>query len=131
MKRASTTNFDIQIGLISLNKNKESRMKTVQTIAKGAALFAATLVSSVAPVASAVAEEAAGVMSLGPVGAGLAIGLAVIGGAIGQGKAVAAMLESYGRNPSVGGKLLAPMLIGMALIESLVILAFVIAYLKA
>ena len=106
-------------------------MKTVQTIAKGAALFAATLVSSVAPVASAVAEEAAGVMSLGPVGAGLAIGLAVIGGAIGQGKAVAAMLESYGRNPSVGGKLLAPMLIGMALIESLVILAFVIAFLKA
>ena len=46
---------------------------------------------------------------------------------MGQGKAVAAMLESFGRNPSVGGKLLAPMLIGMALIESLVILAFVIA----
>jgi F-type H+-transporting ATPase subunit c len=131
MKRASTTNFDIQIGLVSLNKNKESRMKTVRTIAKGAALFVATLVASVAPVASAVAEEAAGGMSLGPVGAGLAIGLAVIGGGIGQGKAVAAMLESYGRNPSVGGKLLAPMLIGMALIESLVILAFVIAFLKA
>lgn len=107
-------------------------MKTVGTIAKRAALFAVALVAAFAPVANAVAEggEVTG-SPLGPIGAGLAIGLAVIGGGFGQGKAVAAMLESYGRNPSVGGKLLAPMLIGMALIESLVILAFVIAFLKA
>ena len=108
-------------------------MKTLGTIAKRTALFAATSVAALAPVASAVAEDAAAHQGspLGPIGAGLAIGMAVIGGGLGQGKAVAAMLESYGRNPSVGGKLLAPMLIGMALIESLVILAFVIAFLKA
>ena len=108
-------------------------MKTLGTIVKRTALFATTLVAALAPVANAVAEDAAAAAGspLGPIGAGLAIGLAVIGGGIGQGKAVGAMLESYGRNPSVGGKLLAPMLIGMALIESLVILAFVIAFLKA
>lgn len=106
-------------------------MKALVNIAKRSALFAATLVASVVPVASAVAEDATQGSPLGPIGAGLAIGMAVIGGGLGQGKAVGAMLESYGRNPSVGGKLLAPMLIGMALIESLVILAFVIAFLKA
>jgi F-type H+-transporting ATPase subunit c len=59
-------------------------------------------------------------------GAAIGIALAVIGGAVGQGKAVAAMLEAYGRNPAVGGKLFTPLLLGLALIESLVILAFVI-----
>jgi F-type H+-transporting ATPase subunit c len=103
-------------------------MKTLGTIAKRTALFAVTMVAALAPVANAFAEGTVTEGSpLGPIGAGLAIGMAVIGGGLGQGKAVAAMLESYGRNPSVGGKLLAPMLIGMALIESLVILAFVVA----
>ncbi len=97
-------------------------------IAKNTAFVAATIAATVAPLTVAVAEEVAGGKSpLGPIGAGLAIGSAVIGGALGQGRAVGAMLESFGRNPSVGGKLLAPMLIGMALIESLVILAFVVA----
>ena len=103
-------------------------MKTLQKIAKVSTLAVAALVAAGAPVA-AFAEEAGatGGSALGPIGAGLAIGMAVIGGGIGQGKAVGAMLESFGRNPTVGGKLLAPMLIGMALIESLVILAFVVA----
>lgn len=83
---------------------------------------------SLATTTSAFAEEVvSGKSPLAPIGAGLAIGLAVIGGAMAQGKAVSSMLESFGRNPSVGGKLLVPMLIGLALIESLVILAFVIA----
>lgn len=88
----------------------------------------AVAVATLAPVASALAEDGATSGSaLGPIGAGLAIGMAVIGGGLGQGRAVGSMLESFGRNPSVGGKLLVPMLIGMALIESLVILAFVVA----
>jgi F-type H+-transporting ATPase subunit c len=106
------------------------KMKNLVTFAKKATFAVTTLAAAMIPVAHAVAEEAAaatGGSNLGPIGAGLAIGLAVIGGGMGQGKAVGAMLESFGRNPSVGGKLLAPMLIGMALIESLVILAFVVA----
>jgi len=81
-------------------------------------------------VTSAFAEDVAisGINNLRSIGAGLAIGLAVLGGATGQGKCVTAMLETYGRNPSVGGKLTAPFFVGLALIESLVILGFVIAY---
>jgi F-type H+-transporting ATPase subunit c len=61
-------------------------------------------------------------------GAGLAIGIAVIGGANGQGKAAAAALEGIGRNPGAADKLFVPMIIGLALIESLVIYALLIAF---
>lgn len=60
--------------------------------------------------------------------AGLAIGAAAIGGALGQGKAAAAALEGIARNPQASGKLFTPMIIGLALIESLVIYALVIAF---
>ncbi len=60
--------------------------------------------------------------------AGLAIGVAAVGGALGQGKAAAAALEGIARNPQASGKLFTPMIIGLALIESLVIYALVIAF---
>ena len=60
--------------------------------------------------------------------AGLAIGGAAIGGALGQGKAAAAALDGIARNPQASGKLFTPMIIGLALIESLVIYALVIAF---
>jgi F-type H+-transporting ATPase subunit c len=105
-------------------------MKIARKILAKLPAVAAVAVGALTPVASAVAENAGGVgsSSLAPLGAGLAIGMAVVGGALGQGKVVGSMLESFGRNPSVGGKLLTPMILGMALIESLVILAFVIAF---
>jgi F-type H+-transporting ATPase subunit c len=61
-------------------------------------------------------------------GAGIAIGLAAAGGAIGQGRAAAAALEGIARNPQASGKIFTPMIIGLALVESLVIYALVIAF---
>ena len=63
-------------------------------------------------------------------GAALAIGLAAFGGAIGQGKTASTALEGIARNPAAQGKLFVPMIIGLALIESLVLYAFVIAFVK-
>ena len=63
-------------------------------------------------------------------GAALAIGLAAFGGALGQGKTAVAALEGIARNPSAQGKIFVPMIIGLALIESLVLYAFVIAFVK-
>jgi F-type H+-transporting ATPase subunit c len=60
-------------------------------------------------------------------GAALAIGLAVLGGGMGQGRAAAAALEGIARNPSASDKIFTPMLLGLALIESLVLMAFLIA----
>jgi F-type H+-transporting ATPase subunit c len=61
--------------------------------------------------------------------AGLAIGLAAVGGALGQAKATASALDGIARNPAAQPKIFVPMIIGLALIESLVIYAFVIAFL--
>jgi F-type H+-transporting ATPase subunit c len=62
------------------------------------------------------------------VATGFAIALAAFGGAFGQGKAAAAALEGVARNPAASGKLLLPLVLSLALIESLVIYAFVIAF---
>jgi F-type H+-transporting ATPase subunit c len=58
-----------------------------------------------------------------------AITFAAIGGAMAQGKAASVALEGIARNPAAADKLFTPMIIALALIESLVIYAFVIAFL--
>ncbi len=62
------------------------------------------------------------------IGAGFAIGLGVLGGGLGQGRAAAAALEGISRNPGAAGRIQTPMILGLALIESLVLLSFVIAF---
>ena len=59
--------------------------------------------------------------------AGFAIAIAAAGGALGQSRGLAAALEGIARTPAASGKLVTPMIIGLALIESLVIYALVIA----
>ncbi len=78
----------------------------------------------------AVAEEAAmaGGAHYGPLAAGLAIAIAAVGGALGQGKAVAAALDGISRNPSAEPKIKNNLVLGLALIESLVLLALIIAF---
>ena len=58
---------------------------------------------------------------------GLGLPIAVIGGALAQGKAAAAALEGIARQPEAAGKIQTAMIIGLALIESLVIYALLIA----
>jgi len=57
-------------------------------------------------------------------GFGMAIATAV--GAIGQSKGISSALEGIARNPSASGQIVTPMIIGLALIESLVIYTLVI-----
>lgn len=79
----------------------------------------------------AMAQEGAGASDpYASLGAALAIGLAAFGGALGQGKTATAALEGIARNPAAQGKIFVPMIIGLALIESLVLYAFVIAFVK-
>ncbi len=59
--------------------------------------------------------------------AALGIGIAAFGGALGQGRTAAAALEGIARNPQASGKLFTPMILGLALIESLVIYALVVS----
>ncbi len=57
---------------------------------------------------------------------GIGMAIASAGGAIGQGRGMASAMEGIARNPSVSGKLITGMLIGLAMIESLVIYTLVI-----
>ena len=61
-------------------------------------------------------------------GAGIAMGLAVLGGGLGQGLTARGMLESVSRNPQAATKLNAPFYVGMAFIESLCLFALVVAF---
>lgn len=99
-------------------------------MAKVLKIVAVLLVSS-PTLAFAEASSTTGSSSAGmiAIGGAIAIGLAALGGTLGQAKAISAALESIGRNPSAQGKLFIPMLIGLAFVESLVIIAFVVAYL--
>ena len=63
------------------------------------------------------------------VGAGLGIGLAAFGGGLGQGRATSAALDGIARNPEAAARIQTPMILGLALIESLVIYALLIGLL--
>lgn len=63
------------------------------------------------------------------IAAGLGMALAAFGGALGQGRAASAALEGISRNPNASDKLFTPMILGLALIESLVIYSLIISIL--
>ncbi|NPA73357.1 MAG: F0F1 ATP synthase subunit C [Epsilonproteobacteria bacterium] len=75
----------------------------------------------------AVAENAAGLASFSVIAAGIGLGLAALGGAIGMGNTAAATIAGTARNPGLGGKLMTTMFIALAMIEAQVIYALVIA----
>jgi F-type H+-transporting ATPase subunit c len=63
------------------------------------------------------------------VAAGFGIALAAFGGALSQGRAASTALDGIARNPGAADKLFTPMIIGLALIESLVIYSLIISFL--
>jgi len=60
-------------------------------------------------------------------GAGLAIGLGVIGPGIGLGTMIGSALESIARQPELRGDIRTNMFIGIGIIEALALYAFVIS----
>jgi F-type H+-transporting ATPase subunit c len=95
-------------------------------------LFAAVATLFVAAPAFA-QETAADIARAGASGwyalaAGLGIGIAALGGALGQGRAAASALDGIARNPSAADKMFTPLILGLALIESLVIYALIISF---
>lgn len=60
--------------------------------------------------------------------AGISIGIAALGGAIGQGLTAFSALSGIARNPAASQKVFTPMILGLAFIESLVLFALVIAF---
>lgn len=61
--------------------------------------------------------------------AGFGIAIAAVGGAISQSRAIASALDGIARNPAASGRIVTPMIIGLAMIESLVIYALLVSLL--
>ena len=98
-------------------------------------VFLTLVISSLLSSAVAFAEEAAATgggddgSSMKYLAAAFAIGLAAFGGALGQARAASSALDGIARNPNAASKISTPMILGLALIESLVIYALIIALL--
>jgi F-type H+-transporting ATPase subunit c len=69
----------------------------------------------------------AGGKGLYALGAGLLLGLAALGGTLGQGKIGGAAMDGIARNPQASKEMFTPMIVALALVESLVILSWLMA----
>ena len=95
-------------------------------------LFSLLAVMATATVALAAPEAGSTAAAMDAIGkiaiaAGIAIGVATLGPGIGQGLAVFSALQGMARNPEAAGTIRVNMLIGLALLESLVIYGLVVA----
>jgi F-type H+-transporting ATPase subunit c len=90
-------------------------------------LFSAMTVFAQAPAADHAADNSAGLKAIA---AGVGFAIAVVGGALGQSRIGAAACEGAARNPGAAAKIQTMMILGLALIESLVLFALVIVFVK-
>ncbi len=74
------------------------------------------------------ASTANGNVRWGVIAAAFVLGVAAAAGAMGQSRAIVAACEGIARNPGAAGPIRLAMIIGLALIESLVIYALLIAF---
>ena len=106
---------------MTTNKQKVVAMKK--------ALLALAVLAFAAPAMAQDAQTTAAAGSLGwaVIGVGLMMGLAVLGGTLGQSRAAATALDGIARNPAASDKFTVPLILALALMESLVLFAFLIA----
>lgn len=90
-------------------------------------MFSAMTAFAQAPAADHAADNSAGLKAIA---AGVGFAIAVVGGAIGQSRIGAAACEGAARNPGAAAKIQTMMILGLALIESLVLFALVIVFIK-
>lgn len=90
-------------------------------------MMAAMPVLAQAPAAADHADSSAGLKAIA---AGVGFAIAVVGGALGQSRIGAAACEGAARNPGAAAKIQTMMILGLALIESLVLFALVIVFVK-
>ena len=122
-----------------LNKTLKKRKPSIIKIVRGSFFGFFTFLVTKTSLALATSEKAMEMeaassstfsnAALYAISSGVAIGLAAFGGALGQGKLGAAAMEGIARNPQAQKEMFVPLFMGLVLIESLVIYAFVIAFL--
>lgn len=106
-----------------------SNNKLALAVATVFTLFSSIAVAAEQVAAAATATNEHDVHAWVAAAAGFAIGIAALGGTAGQGRAVSAALEGISRNPGAAARIQTVMILGLAMIESLVLFALVISLL--
>lgn len=70
-------------------------------------------------------------MGIIAIGAGIAVGLAALGIGLGQGFGVGKAMEGISKQPEAAGNIRTTLIVGMAIMETMGVLSFVIAILMA
>lgn len=94
------------------------------TMAVSALVLASSLAYAQEAATHAAAASGGDWKALAALGALLGLGMAVLGGTMSQGKVAAAAMEGIARNPQARAEMFTSFILALALIESLVILAF-------
>ena len=102
-------------------------IKTIKNLGLRASALFTTLLIAAPAFAQDAAANANDVAMSKATAAAIAIGVAAFGGSLGQGMAARAALEGIARNPNAAGQIQTPLILSLALIESLVIYALLIA----
>ena len=95
---------------------------------KNVFLFLALATTATGAFAQEAVATTTGVGPWGVIAAAFVLGIAAAAGAMGQSRAIVAACEGIARNPGAAGAIRLAMIIGLALIESLVIYALIIAF---
>ena len=101
----------------------------VLTLALALPAFAADTPAQPADDTAAVEVQADNTIGLKAVAAGLAVGIAAAGGAIGMGLTTAKSAESIARQPEAEGKVRTTMMLGLVFIETAIIYALLVVIL--
>jgi F-type H+-transporting ATPase subunit c len=78
--------------------------------------------------AAGAADNASSVSKYRALAAGIGFAIAVFGGALGQSRIGASACEGAARNPGAAGRIQTMMILGLALIESLVLFALLVIF---
>jgi F-type H+-transporting ATPase subunit c len=107
-----------------VKENKMRKFITLFLVVLGT-LMLATPVLAQPQTAEAAAASATGYKYIA---AGIGFAIAVFGGAIGQSRVAAAACEGTARNPGASARIQTMMILGLALIESLVLFALLVVF---
>ena len=91
-------------------------------------LFTAMTTFAQAEGAAGPGDNAFSVNKYRALGAGIGFAIAVLGGALGQSRIGAAACEGAARNPGAAARIQTMMILGLALIESLVLFALLVVF---
>lgn len=117
--------------VLKLSPQKEStqmrKLRILFFATVGVLMSAMTVLAQAPTPTPVVADEGAGLKAIA---AGVGFAIAVFGGALGQSRIGAAACEGAARNPGAAGRIQTMMILGLALIESLVLFALLVVFAK-